>query len=1032
MVLRSSSSLHSIIALLGGLVCGAAFSEMMALTPPVTQESAANIALPTAAGSTSPLLKAATDMGIVDAATPLTRMLLLLKPSKAQSIALQHYLDELQDRRSPRYHRWLTPQQFGTAYGPSVENRRSVIEWLGRHDMTVDAIASGGQWIEFSGNVAQVETAFHTSIRSYSLNGTRHLANATDLHVPASLASLVLGVLSLNDFESIGARVHGISRSSPSMFAENYNLNALYQSGIEGAGQTIAVIERSNLRIPDIEAFRKKFSLPLNNPSVLLNGADPGRTSDELEALQDAAWAGAIAPEATVKVVVSASTTVTDGIDLSIAYAVDRVVAPVLEISYIACENDLDIQHQQFYNEQWMQAAAEGITIVVAAGNQGAACGESGIASPIATGFGVNAVASTPYDVAVGGTSVDSSGESAWNDAMGAGGGGQSALYKKPPWQPDGGVLQESSEGSLTHPRSLPDIALDAGGSTAASAAAFAGIMALVDQFTNSRQGNAAPSVYALASKHLALRDVTAGNTQLSCEPDSPNCEMTGMLGFDANRGYDLATGLGSVDATAFVRNFAQGSTTGSAPATVTLVVSAELPPYGSVLIATATVQTATTTANSQPLGTVLFLVDSTAAGTSALSVGGSSSTASLQLTTPTVGTHTVSASYLGNDVYAPATSAPLTINVEKGASATTLMADPSPLLSGISENLTAHIVNAASTPAALNFTGNIVFYDGTQPLGNQVNVTSDQAVLANIILDPTSTHTITAKYYGDGNWLGSVSAPLISRVATSPTSTTLSASNTSAVAGTMLSFTATVNGSDRAMPSTAPTGPIGFYDGTAYIGAVTLAAGSGRTSAIFSTSTLAGGEHSMSAEYLGDANFSASHSNVVVIQVASYTVVPNTHNLTLTAGQSGSVLFTVTGNIKGAISFSCQAPVGTDTGCSFDRDPVAGSGQTTMTITSESGSQGVGQETMPIRIGGLFALILLTSVPYRYKLNKRSLFTAFILLVSSMVVGCATSNHVNYGSGTPHGTQVFTVITSTTVNDQTIRQVLYIDVNII
>src|SRR4029079_6259171 len=110
---------------------------------------------------------------------------------------------------------------------------------------------------------------------------------------------------------------------------------------------------------------------PGNNPQVLRNGPDPGvltRTGDDVEADLDVEWSGAVAKGASIKLIVSSDTATSDGIDLSNEYAVDNNVANIVSGSYGACEAQIG-SFNSFYNSLWQQAAAQGISVFVAAGD---------------------------------------------------------------------------------------------------------------------------------------------------------------------------------------------------------------------------------------------------------------------------------------------------------------------------------------------------------------------------------------------------------------------------------------------------------------------------------------------------------------------------------------------------------------------------------------------------------------------------------------------------------------------------------------
>jgi len=563
-------------------------------------------------GNVSPRLSGAVDVGRTDGAIPAERMILVLRPRAGASEHLVHLLEEQLDPASPNYHHWLTPDEYGRAFGIPDEDLNAVLGWLQRNGFAIDEVAPGRGWINFSGTVAQVETTFRTEIRDFVAGAKLHHANVRDPEVPRALRDIVGGVVSLNDFSkrpqprpSI-AFTDGSDGLGPADFATIYDTAPLLAASIDGRGQTIAVVAQTNIKLADVRQFRSFFGLPALDPVITVNGPDPGIvTDDEGEADLDVEWAGGVAPGATVNLVVSKSTFTNDGVDLSAQYIVDRNLAPIVTYSYGTCESDLGTSGLQFYAALWQQAAAQGMAVFVAAGDSGAAGCDDPTMATVGTGLGVNGLASTPYDVCVGGTqfadasssqywsSSNSLGtyrsvksyvpEQAWNESgsvsggsgIWAGSGGPSATFTKPSWQSAPGVPSDGF-------RDTPDVSLNAASSvgyvafseyvpgsdtlsafsgTSASAQCFGGIMALVIQSVGGgRQGNPNPTFYRLATAQYGgsgpavFHDVTAGDNS-----------VPGVTGFSAGPGYDLATGLGSVDVQALVNAFGTASGPGLA-----------------------------------------------------------------------------------------------------------------------------------------------------------------------------------------------------------------------------------------------------------------------------------------------------------------------------------------------------------------------------------------------------------------------------------------------------------------------------------
>jgi Pro-kumamolisin, activation domain len=404
-------------------------------------------------GNVHPLASAANDQGPLPDSQPMTRMLLLLQRSLSQEVALKQLIDAQQTKGSGSYHAWLTTQQFGNQFGPSDADVQAVTDWLTRQGFQVAKVAAGKTSIEFDGTAGQVRTAFHTEVHKFAVNGEVHFANVSDPSIPEALSPVVAGVVALHNFPKYpNVRRNGIYRRTkgsnqleplftygnpanyavgPGDFAKIYNIPAT----ATGAGQSIAVIAQTNINTQDVVNFRAMFGLPAYSSvctsalpptcqfSVIVNGVDPGivgpdsATDDEIEADLDSQWAGAVAPGANIYLIVSQTTIsnpsqISQGVDLSALYAVDNNIAPIISDSYASCEAALLTAGNQFYNSLWAQAAAQGISVAVAAGDSGpAACDPIFSLDPYAAtqGVAVNGLASTPYNVAVGGTDFDPS-----------------------------------------------------------------------------------------------------------------------------------------------------------------------------------------------------------------------------------------------------------------------------------------------------------------------------------------------------------------------------------------------------------------------------------------------------------------------------------------------------------------------------------------------------------------------------------------------------------------------------------------------
>jgi subtilase family serine protease len=550
-------------------------------------------------GNQHPLIRISTDLGVLPQEQLMTGLVLVLQPTVQQQLDLNALLDAQYNPESPLYHAWVTPEQYGQRFGISNHDLDRIQNWLEAHGLTVEEIPADRSMILFRGSSTQVAETFRTSFHSYQFQGKLHIANATEISIPSALNGVIAGVSTLNDFRRTPMHSSSQLQASPEYssgsthylapadFATIYNLSPLYSSGTNGSGETIAVVGRTNINLSDVTKFRSTLGLPTNNPTIVVNGTNPGilNADEQGEATLDTEWSGAVAPNATIKLVVSASTATTDGVDLSAQYIVNNNLAPIMTTSFGSCEASMGTAENAFYNALWKQAASQGITVLVSSGDSGAAGCDASSASTSTLGKGVNGLCSTPYSTCVGGTeflegstpslywssttnpitlgsALSYIPEGAWNEsgAVSGGselwstGGGASLLYTKPTWQSGTGVPNDKM-------RDVPDVSLSAaahdgyivemnGGlyvfsGTSAASPSMAGILALVAEKSGARLGNVNPVFYSIANSLTstnasAFHDVTTGSNS-----------VPGLIGFTAQKGYDQTTGLGSVNAAA-------------------------------------------------------------------------------------------------------------------------------------------------------------------------------------------------------------------------------------------------------------------------------------------------------------------------------------------------------------------------------------------------------------------------------------------------------------------------------------------------
>ncbi|MBZ5604545.1 MAG: hypothetical protein LAO79_19765 [Acidobacteriia bacterium] len=424
------------------------------------------------------------DEGPADPAMKLNYVMLTLKTSAAQQAELEQLLRDQQDPFSPRFRKWLTPEQYADRFGASRADMNKIVVWLGSQGLEVITAARGRRWVAFNATVQQIQSAFHTEIRRYRVDGELHFANATAPSIPEALRGMVLGIDGLNDFRArhmavqpLLDRLHPATTSgsgshslSPGDAWIIYNTYPLYQTGITGAGQKIAIIDRSDVLLSDISQFRSAFNLPANTiQRVLVPGStNPGITSDNAETNLDLDWAGAIAPYAQL-VYVFAPSEVT-----AVNYAIDQNLAPVISYSYYPCELNQSGSVAGNVQAIAQQANAQGITWIACSGDSGAeSCDSNNYSGVAAThGLSVSLMAAIPEITGVGGTTFNEGNGRYWGTSANANaptalgyipevawtgsGGGYSIFYPKPDWQVG---VPDTAQGPM---RGVPDVSFNA------------------------------------------------------------------------------------------------------------------------------------------------------------------------------------------------------------------------------------------------------------------------------------------------------------------------------------------------------------------------------------------------------------------------------------------------------------------------------------------------------------------------------------------------------------------------------------------
>ena len=565
-------------------------------------------------GSISPLLRISHLQGHRQSNQTLRMSVGLALRNQGQLNAL---LQSLYDPSSANYHRFLTPDEFARQFGPTAEQRQAVVDYLTQRGFTIEQTYT--DLIDFSGPASLAERAFGVTINNYVAPGGRiFYANATQPTFPTYLASDITSISGLDDanlfshppLPAQNAPAFGPNAGSncpaagqggggggifgggsqvayiPSQLAKAYDYDGLHKAGLQGQGQTVGVFELDGYSQSDIQAYTQCFgggNVPTQN--VILDGfnGQPGAGAIEVELDMEVILS--MAPNLAKLIVYEAPNT-TQGYNDEFARIVkDRT--PVISVSWGDCEQNIGQQEVNQENQFFQQAAAQGQSVLVAAGDSGSSSCFQLQGGSFNTSLNADDPAAQPYVTGVGGTNLalnaDNSyqSETVWNSGFfgGAGGGGLSQFWKQPSWQKGPGVQNSYSNGM----RETPDVSLDADpatgypvyctagsscnssggifgggtsggwltvGGTSAAAPMWAAMIALANQQAakhgKGRLGFLNPAIYKIASgSHYRsdFHDITPSGTS------SNNDEGFNGGAYPVTQNYDMATGWGSFDA---------------------------------------------------------------------------------------------------------------------------------------------------------------------------------------------------------------------------------------------------------------------------------------------------------------------------------------------------------------------------------------------------------------------------------------------------------------------------------------------------
>ena len=464
------------------------------------------------AGSANPLALAAHDSGRLPGGTRIAGITLHFVPTAAQKAELDALVEAQQTPGSANYHRWLTPAQYAARFGISDSDLEKIESWLGQQGFSIDRVSASRTSISFSGTATQVESAFGTEMHRYTANGETHFANSTALTIPAALEGVAASVRNINDFRprphvrlrsAASSKVSAQFTSSqsgshyltPKDVATIYDINSAYSAGYTGSGQSIAVVGQSKVYVSDIEAFQSAAGLTVKDPTLVLvpgTGTATVSSSDEAESDLDLEYTGGIAKGATIYLVYTGSNTNYSVWD-SIQYAVDTDIAPIISVSYGACETELSTSDFTTLEAIFKQGAAQGQSIIVSSGDDGStSCySDTSLTTAQRQALVVSYPASSAYVTAMGGTMFSSSDsgssnttywtsasgsdvissalsyipEVVWNNdsssyGLSSGGGGTSTWTTRPSWQTGVTGISSAPDASKGY-RMVPDISLD-------------------------------------------------------------------------------------------------------------------------------------------------------------------------------------------------------------------------------------------------------------------------------------------------------------------------------------------------------------------------------------------------------------------------------------------------------------------------------------------------------------------------------------------------------------------------------------------
>jgi kumamolisin len=453
----------------------------------------------------------------------------------------------------------LSREEFNLKHGPHPDSVRLVRQFAEEFGLSFETAGEPGRrTLRLTGTVDQMQRAFAVSLGHMQLGGETYRVRHGEIQLPEELSGHIEAVLGLDNrpqaqphFRAAKPRVSNVS-FTPVQVAQLYQ----FPQSVTASGETIGIIELGGgFRQTDLNTYFTALGLPAPEPVVV--SVDQGSNSPtnangaDGEVMLDIEVCAAAAPGVQVAVYFAPNTD--QGFIDAVATAVhDTKNNPsVISISWGGPESSWTSQAMTALDSACQGAAALGVTITVACGDNGSTDGVAGSENH------VDFPASSPHVLACGGTKLIVSGstitsEVVWNESAineGATGGGVSAVFGLPSWQVGVGVpTAPTSAGG----RGVPDVAGDADpstgysvrvdgeslviGGTSAVAPLWAGLIALANAQNKSAAGFINPLLYASGAKSV-FRDITQGDNGA----------------FSAGPGWDACTGLGSPIGTSVV-----------------------------------------------------------------------------------------------------------------------------------------------------------------------------------------------------------------------------------------------------------------------------------------------------------------------------------------------------------------------------------------------------------------------------------------------------------------------------------------------